>query len=66
MQHAFKAVDTDNDGLVDASEFIRAVRKLNPAVTEDAAALTFGAYDTDGSGQLDIEGDPSSAAAYIN
>eukprot|EP00658_Telonema_sp_P-2_P032500 TRINITY_DN24054_c0_g1_i1.p1 TRINITY_DN24054_c0_g1~~TRINITY_DN24054_c0_g1_i1.p1 ORF type:complete len:495 (+),score=129.97 TRINITY_DN24054_c0_g1_i1:148-1632(+) len=55
VDKAFKAVDTDNDGLVDVAEFVRAVTTLNPEVSEQSAAETFSAYDNDGSGQLDLQ-----------
>jgi len=55
VEAEFKAVDTDNDGLINLLEVMQAVHALSPEILEDNIRTTFAAYDNDGSGMLDLQ-----------
>ena len=55
LRAAFKFLDADGSGFIDAEEFGGLCRKLNADVNEDTIAEALDAIDADGDGQLDAD-----------
>lgn len=51
----FKAIDTDDDGLITAWELKELLRTMGQELTDDAAATMLGFIDTDGDGKVTRE-----------
>lgn len=55
VENAFKEIDADHSGLIDDSEFMTAIKKLDLGLTDEEILKISTALDSDHSGKIDVK-----------